>query len=244
MPNKNRALILQHIAKNPAGRAGVILDEYEIPYHLIHVGSDRLPDPKRYQAIIVLGGSQHVYDKHRYPYTVHEEAYLHQAIKQGIPYLGICLGGQLLANAFQATVKKLPKAHIGFFNVHFTAAGQLDPLYKGLPGHQQAFQWHEDCFLLPEGAISLAHHTEGFNQAFRYGQHAYGLQYHVEITEEMLDTWLHDASLKKEFIDTYGIFRYRQVEQEAVELFPTYAWHSSIMLKNFFKLSGLTTEPL
>jgi GMP synthase (glutamine-hydrolysing) len=238
MLHKKHALILQHIIENPAGRVGVILDEYEIPYHLVHVGRDHLPDPTRYQAIIVLGGSQHLYDKHRYPYTVHEEAYLHQAIRQGIPYLGMCLGGQLLANAFQATVKKLPKVHIGFLNVHFTEAGLHDPLYKSLPGHQQAFQWHEDCFMLPEGAIALAHHTEGFNQAFRYGQHAYGLQYHVEITEEMLDTWLHDASLKKEFIDAYGIEKYRQVEQEAVELFPTYAQHSSILLKNFISLSG------
>jgi GMP synthase (glutamine-hydrolysing) len=241
MLDKKRALILQHIAENPAGRVGVILDEYEIPYHLVHVGRDHLPDPTSYNAIVVLGGTQHLYDKHRYPYTVHEEAYLHQAIKQGIPYLGICLGGQLLANAFQAIVKKLPKVHIGFLRVHFSAAGQEDPLYKGLPGYQQAFQWHEDCFLLPESAVALAHHTDGANQAFRYGQHAYGLQYHVELTEDMLDTWVHDPSLKKEFIDTYGIEKYKLLEQEAVDLFPTYAQHSTTMLKNFFSLSKLTT---
>ena len=169
MLEKKRVLILQHILDSPAGRVSTILDEYETFYHLIHVGRDHLPDPTRYHAIVVLGGSQHVYDKHRYPYTVHEEAYLYQAIKQGIPYLGICLGGQLLAHTFEATVKKLPKAHIGFLQIHFTEAGKADPLYKGLAGHQLAFQWHEDCFLLPEGAVALAHHTEGFNQAFRYG---------------------------------------------------------------------------
>jgi GMP synthase-like glutamine amidotransferase len=101
------------------------------------------------------------------------------------------------------------------------------------------WEWHEDCFMLPTDAVSLAHQTNGFNQAFRYGQHAYGLQYHVELTEDMLDTWLHDPSLKKEFIETYGSETYRKVEQEAVELFPRYAQHSSIMLKNFFRLSGL-----
>ena len=154
MPDTKRVLVLQHIVENPAGRVGFILDEYEIPYHLLHVGKDHLPDPTRYQAIVVLGGTQHVYDRHRYPYTVHEETYLHQAIKQGIPYLGMCLGGQLLAYAFQATVKKLPKVHIGFLQVQFTEAGLNDPLYKGLPGYQQAFQWHEDAFLLPAGALS------------------------------------------------------------------------------------------
>ncbi len=128
MTEKKRVLILEHILENPAGRVGAILDEYEIFYHLIHVGRDRLPDPTRYNAIIVLGGSAHVYDKHRYPYTVREEAYLHQAIKQGIPYLGICLGGQLLANAFKAEVKKLPKVHIGFLEIYFTEEGNRDPL--------------------------------------------------------------------------------------------------------------------
>jgi GMP synthase (glutamine-hydrolysing) len=112
---------------------------------------------------VVLGGAAHVYDKHRYPYIIHEESYIHQAIKQGIPYLGMCLGGQLLANVFQAEVKKLPKVHIGFLVIHFTEEGSKDPLYKGLAGYQQAFQWHEDCFQLPEGAVELAHHTEGFN---------------------------------------------------------------------------------
>ncbi len=222
MPDTKRVLVLQHIVENPAGRVGIILDEYGIPYHLLHVGKDHLPDPTRYQAIVALGGTQHVYDRHRYPYTVHEETYLHQAIKQGIPYLGMCLGGQLLAYAFQATVKKLPKVHIGFLLVQFTEAGLDDPLYKGLPGYQQAFQWHEDAFLLPAGAVSLAHHTGGSNQAF-----------------DMLDTWLHDPSLKKEFIDTYGVDEFQRVEREAIELFPTYAQHSSIMLKNFFSICEL-----
>jgi GMP synthase (glutamine-hydrolysing) len=131
MPDKKRVLILQHIKENPAGRVGTILDEYETYYHLIHVGRDRLPDPTRYKAIVVLGGAAHVYDKQRYPYTIHEEAYLRQAIKQGIPYLGMCLGGQLLANAFQAEVKKLPKAHIGFLRIHFTDEGRTDAIFQG-----------------------------------------------------------------------------------------------------------------
>jgi len=100
-----------------------------------------------------------------------------------------------------------------------------------------AFQWHEDCFLLPEGAISLAHHTQGFNQAFRYGERAYGLQYHCELTEDLLDLWLHESALKKECIDTYGLDQYRRTEREAVELFPTYAQHATMMLKKFFRLS-------
>lgn len=85
----------------------------------------------------------------------------------------------------------------------------------------------------------MARHTEGFNQAFRYGKRAYGLQYHVELTEDMLDAWLHEPALKKEFVETYGIEAYERTEREAVDLFPTYARHATIMLKNFFRLSDV-----
>jgi GMP synthase (glutamine-hydrolysing) len=239
MPVKKRVLILQHISENPPGRVGDLLDENEIHYRLIRVGLDDLPDPASYHAIVVLGGSRHVYEKHKYPYTANEETYLHQAIKQGVPYLGICLGGQLLANAFGAEVKRLPKVHVGFMRIQFTPAGLEDPLCRDLPGYQQAFQWHEDCFLLPRGAVALAQLSDGFNQALRYGERAYGLQHHIELTWDMLDAWLHDSSLKHEFIAAYGKETYRKVEREAVELFPQYAQHSSIMLRNFFRLSRL-----
>lgn len=239
MPDKQRVLVLQHIPENPAGRVGDILNEHNIPYDDIHVGTDHLPDPTQYQAIIVLGGSQHLYDKNRYPYTVHEEIYLHHAIRQEIPYLGMCLGGQLLANAFHAPVKRLPKTYIGFLQIHLNEEGQKDPLYQGLPGYQQAFQWHEDCFELPIGATPLAHHADGSNQAFRYGQHAYGLQYHVEITEDMLNSWLHDPTLKDEFTGAYGTALYHKVEQDLAQLYTTYAQHSRIMIENFLRKSGL-----
>jgi GMP synthase (glutamine-hydrolysing) len=238
MPEK-RVLILQHISENPACRVGDLLEENEIGYHLVHIGKDHLPDPSSYHALVVLGGSQHVHEKHIYPYTAHEETYLHQAIKQGVPFLGICQGGQLLAHAFGATVKRLPKVHVGFLRIHFTAAGREDPLFRGLPGQQPVFHWHEDCFLLPRGAVALAHLADGFNQALRYGQHAYGLQYHIELTADTLDTWLHDTSMKHEFIATYGSEAYRKVEREAVECFPQYMQQSSAVLRNFFRLSRL-----
>ena len=149
------------------------------------------------------------------------------------------LGGQLLANAFQAPIRRLPKEHIGFLRIEFTKAGRKDPLYHGLPGYQQAFQWHEDCFDLPSGALALAHHEDGANQAFCYLDAAYGLQYHVELTEEMLDTWLHDPELKKEFIDEYGMEQYEKVEREAVELYPTYASHAEMLIENFLRMSKL-----
>jgi GMP synthase (glutamine-hydrolysing) len=226
-----QVLILQHIALNPPGRVSLILDEYEIPYHviLITTNNEPLPDPSAYQAILALGGTH---------YTEEEITFVYQAISQGVPYLGICLGGELLARALGASVERLPKRQIGFLDIQFTEAGRQDPLYQGHPG-QQAFQWHEDGFLLPHGAVELACHEDGSNQAFRYTQRAYGLQYHLEPTEEMLDEWLHTPSWKQVIIDTYGIDAYHRIERDAVELFPAYAQHASSVLKNFLSLSAL-----
>jgi GMP synthase-like glutamine amidotransferase len=174
MAETKQVLILQHITLNPPGRVGVILDEYEIPYQVILISDDPLPDPSSYQAIVGLGGTH---------YTNDEITFLHQAITQEIPYLGMCLGGELLARALGVAVERLPKRQIGFLDIHFTEAGLQDSLYEGLPGYQQAFQWHEDGFLLPQGAVELARFEDGSNQAFRYTpQHAYGLQYHLEPT--------------------------------------------------------------
>lgn len=238
MADKNHVLVLQHFTGNPPGRVGNILNEHSIPFDVRHVGHDQLTDPMAYGAIIALGGTQHLYDKSKYPYTVHEEIYLHRAIKDRIPYLGMCLGGQLLANAFQAPIRKLPKEEIGFLKIHFTEEGQRDPLYHGLSGYQQAFQWHEDCFMLPHGAVELAYHQDGSNQAFRYLDHAYGIQYHVEITEEMFDDWLHEPSLKKEFIDAYGVEQYNKTEQEVGQLYPLYDSQARTVIENFLRISS------
>ncbi len=242
MADRKHALVLQHFYENPPGRVGDILDTHTIPFDLVHVGQDPLPDPRTYGAIIVLGGTQHLYDKATYPYTVHEELYIREAIKERVPYLGMCLGGQLLANTFNAPIRRLPKEQIGFLRIDLTEAGQKNPLYHGLPGYQQAFQWHEDCFALPQGAVSLAHFEESANQAFCYLNHAYGLQYHIELTEAILDLWLHDPVLKKECIDSYGTEQYAKMEREAGVLYPTYAQHAQLVIENFLRLSKLITD--
>ena len=239
MTNTQRVLILQHFTGNPPGRIGHVLDEHSIPYDVVRVEHEQLSEPTTYAAIVALGGTQHLYDKSKYPYTVHEETFVRQAVQQHIPYLGMCLGGQLLANAFQAPIRKLPKEQIGFLHIRFTEQGQHDPIYHGLSGHQLAFQWHEDCFQLPDGAIELAHFEDSSNQAFRYLDHAYGIQYHVEITEEMFDHWLHEPSLKKEFVDAYGVEQYNKTEQQVGQLYPTYDGQACTMIENFFRIAEL-----
>ena len=106
--------------------------------------------------------------------------------------MGICLGAQLLAKAAGAKVKKDSRGEIGFFNVEFTKKSHDDPLFSGLGKSMKVFQWHNDSFNIPEGGVLLAEAKECKNQAFKVGGCAYGLQFHIESTPEMIKKWLYN----------------------------------------------------
>lgn len=235
-----RVLVLQHCWEAPRGSVGSLLEEYGIPYDVVNVETEALPpDPAAYAAIIAFGGPQHVYEDHKHPYFVPEKAFIRETIAQDIPFLGICLGGQLLAAALGGMVKQHTMTEIGFFDVAFTAEGRQDPLYAGLPNSQKIFHWHEDTFDVPEGAALLATHANAENQAFRYGHHAYGLQYHIELDSELLDLWLHHPEFKQEIINTLGYEAYEQINQERLSYFQTYCDHTRIMFNNFLGIADL-----
>jgi GMP synthase-like glutamine amidotransferase len=224
--------------ENPKGFVGSLLDDYHVAYEVVDVEKETLPDPTDYAAIIAFGGDQHVYDDHLYPYIQEEKTLLQQVIKQNIPFLGICLGGQILAAALGGQVKQHSMTELGFFDVQLTEEGMRDPLFAGLPGYQRVFHWHEDTFDLPAEAVLLATSENTHNQAFRYGQCAYGLQYHIEIDDIMLNTWLYEPSMKEDMLTTLGMEGYQELEKECSSQLPLYQEHTKLMIKNFLQRSG------
>jgi len=237
--NKQRVLALQHVEINPPGLVGEILHENNIPYDIVQVTTEALPHPASYNAIFIFGGTQHIYNTEQYPWLKQEEEMVRQAVASGVPVIGICLGSQIIANAFGARVVPVPPVKIGFLQIHFTEHGAADPLFARLPGYQQAFQWHTDVFRLPRGATLLAGHGLNEHQAFRYHQHVYGLQYHIELTPDMLSHWLHDEDSKAEFIQYRGIDAYNTVINEVPSLYPIYREHARTVIQNFLHISGL-----
>lgn len=149
-------------------------------------------------ALIILGGFMSVYDEKEYPFLKEEDLLIRKALIEEVPLLGICLGAQLLAKTCGARVTKAPKQEIGWHKVKKTVEGKEDILFMGNPEYLQVFQWHGDTFDIPEGALLLAEGKECKNQAFRVGHNAYGLQFHIEVTEEMIENWF---SEDKEKID-------------------------------------------
>ncbi len=233
-----KVLILQHIWENHTGYVGEILRQHAIEHDTIHVETELVPDPTPYDAVIAFGGSQHVYEGQKYPYFVQEKAMIRKAVEQDIPYLGICLGAQLLAEVLEGKVQPHILKEIGFYDIALTEEGARDPLYQGLPGYQKVFHWHEDVFQLPVGAVLLATNKYAENQAFRY-RNAYGLQYHIEVDPEMLHTWLHHPDLQESIVESQELEAVQVLERTQGQHYSTYYEHTCIMFGNFLKICKL-----
>ncbi len=137
--------------------------------------------------LIFLGGPMSANDD--YGYLRQEIRLIERAVQAGTPVLGICLGAQLLARALGAPVYRNRVKEIGWFPVTWTPATRDDPLLAGLSGQDSVFHWHGETFDLPAGSAWLASSERCRNQGFRFGDNAWGLQFHLEVTPDMIDAW-------------------------------------------------------
>ena len=188
MPDK--ILILEH---NSSEGPGTIVDYFSGRYELKTVGlwdGDKLPSSfEGIAAVIAMGGPMNVYEEEKYPFLKAEDEFIKKVVTGKIPYLGICLGAQLLAKACGAKVRKNRVKETGWYEVSVTPDGMRDGIFSLLPESFTVFQWHEDTFEIPGNAAHLASSLDCRNQAFRSGPKAYGLQFHVEATGNMIGKW-------------------------------------------------------
>ena len=180
-----------HIIQNdPDVPPGILIDYLAVPYSLCRADQgEQLPALGRISALIVLGGAMGAHDDVRHPFLTDLKQLIRDLVVAGKPYLGICLGGQLLAAALGAQVVASRWEELGTLHVQLTAAGRADLLFQGIPERFTTFQWHHDSFDLPEGAVLLASSTACPHQAFRVGANAWGLQFHPEVTEQIIRSW-------------------------------------------------------
>jgi GMP synthase (glutamine-hydrolysing) len=182
--------MLQIIQNDPQVPPGNLIENLSVPYQLHHpYRNDQLPELGTISALIVLGGAMGANDDHQHPFLANLKELIRSVVEAGIPYLGICLGGQLLAAALGAQVVSSRWEELGTLPVQLTAEGLVDQLFQGLPDRFTSFQWHHDSFDLPEGAVLLASSTACPHQAFRFGTNAWGLQFHPEVDEKIIRDW-------------------------------------------------------
>jgi GMP synthase-like glutamine amidotransferase len=184
-------LIIKHIEVEGPGSIEYCLRQEKISYQILNLKPGiPLPRLDDLTHIVLLGGPMNVYEEDRYPFLREEDLFIKEAIQRGKSILGICLGAQLIAKALGANVFKAPVKEIGWYDVSLTRIGSIDPLFSKLPKTFSVFQWHEDTFEIPHSAILIATSSLIPYQAFRYGDNAYGLQFHLEVTQEMIRQWM------------------------------------------------------
>ncbi len=187
-----RILVFQHLVVEHPGvfrefwcEDGHVWDAVELDE------GQSIPALEPYDLLVVLGGPMDVWQQDEHPWLVAELAAIRRwVVELERPYLGICLGHQLLGAALGGAVGLMARPEVGIEDVILTAAGRADPLLEGFAPIIQVFQWHgAEVAELPPGAAILAISAACRIQAMRWGQHAYGFQYHVELTAQTVAEW-------------------------------------------------------
>lgn len=183
--------VIKHIGIEGPGTLGDYLVSAGFDLKMVDLANgDSLPRLDRCRAIVSLGGPMSVYDTDKYPFLLKEEDFLKKALAESKPVLGICLGGQILAKISGAAVTKARREEMGWYDLELTPEARYDPLFKNLGLKLLVFQWHEDTFAVPDHGVLLAVGSQCRNQAFRIGDSAWGLQFHLELTKDMIADWL------------------------------------------------------
>jgi len=200
------ALVIENDPTDDLRRLGEWLTEGGLELRVLrpHAG-DALPaDLEGYAALVVLGGDQQAYPGSDgapgAPWFPALEGLLRKAVRQRVPTLAICLGAQLLATAHAGLVERSPSGpEIGPALVGRRDAAEDDPLFRYVPLMPDVLQWHADEITeLPHGATLLAASTRYPHQAFRLGDRAWGLQFHIECDTAMIAEWSRDSAVLAE----------------------------------------------
>ncbi|HEY4682683.1 MAG TPA: gamma-glutamyl-gamma-aminobutyrate hydrolase family protein [Candidatus Acidoferrales bacterium] len=194
MPANPRILALRHVAHEHLGLLARIAEGEGMACEYVDWFTERDKQPEWTDAdavaVVFLGGPMNVDDTEHFPFLAREQEIIQQAVRRKIPVLGICLGAQLIARALGARVYPAGVKEIGWHAVETTPAAAGDPLFKHFRPVETVFHWHGDTVDLPEGATFLARSDRVMNQAFRYMDFVWGIQFHVEVTTKMVTEWV------------------------------------------------------
>ncbi|MDT8375922.1 MAG: type 1 glutamine amidotransferase [Mariprofundaceae bacterium] len=204
-------LLLQHLRIEPAAIIGEMIEEAGHRIEVVRMDRDE-PVPQSlagFDGMLVMGGPMSANDSHL-SYIRDEILLLKQAIAADFPVLGLCLGAQLLAKAAGAEIVASPVRELGWYPVQRTRAAADDPIFRALDADGlTVFQWHGETFTLPGSATLVATHPDVPHQAFRVGSSQYGLQFHIEVDQPVIELWIEAGESERQALGEAGVAEIR-----------------------------------
>ena len=184
--------IVQHQPFVPPGSIKESLDSRNVECFVLEAwkAGEEWPSASELGALIVLGGSMNVDESDEYPFLIKSAELMNQALDGALPTLGVCLGSQMMAQVLGNEVRRASSKNAGFSPLELTPEGSRDPVIAPFTTGVPVFQFHGDTFEAPDNAVLLAtSSTSGLTQAIRYGDSAYGVQFHFEVDREIIESW-------------------------------------------------------
>jgi len=204
-----RLLVFQHIDVEHPGILRDFMAADGVAWDAVELDAgEPIPALDGYDGLVVMGGPMDVWQENEHPWLVAEKAAVREAVaERNMPYLGICLGHQILAEALGGEVGPMEggAAEVGVMPVELTAEGRTDPVLQDFAERFLCLQWHGAAVKRPPpGAAVLASSPACVNQAMRVGDRAYGFQYHVEVTEQTVADWAAVPEYERSLRETLG----------------------------------------
>jgi len=235
-------LVLQHIALEDPGYIKDLMEAggWQLTQIELDEGESIPGDLSDYDAMLCMGGPMDTWMEAEYPWLVEEKKCIHEwVVEMGKPFLGFCLGCQLLGEVLGGEVAKSEPAEIGVLDIDMTAAAQQDELFSDYPDTIKAVQWHsyEVKGLESNPDVTVLGSSDSTRyQIFKYREHAYAVQFHVEVRSDTVMQWGCVPEYKSALENSLGANALQSFDQSAREHMPEMNRLAALLYENFKRI--------